>query len=62
MNEWISVQDKLPDKSGDYLVFCRNHNFVTISYFRGKSQWAKCNKYITHWMPLPESPKESDNS
>lgn len=61
MSEWISVNDRLPDKTGDYLVFCSNWNFITISYFREKTTWAKNNKYITYWMPLPELPKESDN-
>lgn len=57
MSDWISVQDRLPDKAGDYLVFCCNHNFITISYFRGKTTWAKGNERITHWMLLPELPK-----
>lgn len=59
MNEWICTKDRLPDKPGDYLVYCCNWHFVAISYFRGKTTWAKNNKYITHWMPLPEPPETS---
>ena len=64
MNKWISVKNGLPEIKGYYLVCYYDSYFdsygIDIVYFRGKSQWAKCNKYITHWMPLPEPPKESD--
>lgn len=60
MSEWISVKDRLPEMKGYYLVCYPfyNRQEINIVYFRGKSQWAKCSKYITHWMPLPEPPKK----
>ena len=48
MGKWINVKDRLPESAGWYLVF-----------FRGK-KWPFDNHYhkVTHWMPLPEPPKE----
>lgn len=67
MSEWISVKDRLPETAGEYLVVyhpcywdaVREELRVGIDTFRGKTAWAK-KKYqrVTHWMPLPESPKE----
>lgn len=68
MDEWISVKDRLPDKAGEYLVaFHPCHwdmvnwsvRLVGMDTFRGKSAWAKKKfQRVTHWMPLPEPPKE----
>lgn len=64
MNKWINVKDRLPEMKGYYLV-CYHYPYIDrydidIVYFRGKSQWAKRNEYITHWMPLPKPPKDGD--
>lgn len=66
MIEWISVNDRLPNEKGDYLVTyhpCHWDNVseevcVGIDNFRGKTAWAG-NKYkrVTHWAPLPEPAK-----
>ena len=66
-NEWVSVEERLPDTAGEFLVVyhpCYGDKVtseirVGIDSFRGKTAWAK-RKYqrVTHWMPLPESPKE----
>lgn len=67
MSEWISVEERLPETAGEYLVVYHPCHWdavsekvcVGIDTFRGKTAWAK-KKYqrVTHWMPLPESPKE----
>ena len=68
MAKWISVEERLPDAPGEYLVsfhpchwdnVCWKVEKVGIDTFRGKSAWAK-KKYqrVTHWMPLPEPTKE----
>lgn len=68
--EWISVEDRLPDKEGDYLVFIVDYlgetRMETMKLFRWAnrfdwsahmgSRWEDSNT-ITHWMPLPEPPK-----
>lgn len=58
-SEWISVEERLPDLYGTYLVYTHD-NRIKLGYF--------CELVIglppsfddfavTHWMPLPEPPK-----
>ena len=63
---WISVEDRLPEK-GEYLVVYHPCWWDDVEYdkicvgmdtFRGKTSWAKKKfQRVTHWMPLPEPPK-----
>lgn len=43
--KWISVEDRLPDKLGYYLV-------------KVDERVASSRHYVTHWMPLPNPPKQ----
>lgn len=57
---WVSVKDRLPDKIGKVLVV--DNGKVDINSWAGKYEgWYYVNKNITHWMPLPEPPKENNN-
>ena len=62
MGEWISVKDRLPDKQDLYLVY--SSGTYTVQWFNGyewviySDEWAFEAHEITHWMPLPEPPKE----
>lgn len=67
MSNWISVNDRLPfSKYGesDSVLTVSESGIYEILYFDGGC-WCKptgeirnaCTK-ITHWMPLPEPPKE----
>ena len=74
--KWISVKDKLPEtdeerRSPLVLVWVRRPKTVgwhSLSYFY-HGEWdiltgqidVAYGKRITHWMPLPEGPKEEDN-
>ena len=68
VQEWISVEDRLPKDSGDYIVVHRNKYNGSIStaldtYIKCKigGWWANDYAYdVIHWMPLPEMPKEND--
>lgn len=55
--EWIKVTDRLPSKYGRYLI-CRlgakKIHFETWN----NTNWAYNSSDITHWMPLPDLPKE----
>lgn len=62
--KWISVKERLPENGGVYLC-CLNSEFRTICYFDG-GQWddsenAYVTHLVTHWMPLPNLPKEDCN-
>jgi hypothetical protein len=66
--EWISVEDKLPEAKGEYLVAyhpcfwddVKKEIKVGIDSFRGKSAWAQ-RKYqrVIAWQPLPPPPTEA---
>lgn len=68
MSEWISVKERLPEKGGCYLVHQMNPRFKTsfiqhARYSENQRKWlgaqALCSlNFVTHWMPLPEPPKE----
>ena len=57
-NEWISVEDRLPEETGKYLVSTKNGVVYQTKYYSG-GKWGQKDKgkNITHWMPLPEAPK-----
>lgn len=66
---WVSVKDRLPEETGEYLFVYDNY-YVTIGWFNAyKAEWRLGlsrigpigPENITHWMPLPESPKEDDD-
>lgn len=58
---WISVKDALPKKSGKYIVCTvKGSVYCTSAVISGDEACFKSdiNTHITHWMPLPEAPKE----
>ena len=65
--KWIPVTERLPEKSGEYLVTyhpcywddVESEILVGVDTFRGKTTWAKA-KYqrVVAWMPLPEPYRE----
>ena len=66
VQEWISVNDRLPEESGMYIVTANDGHAQRVSFV----QWQKKNRMwnltgarsywrVTHWMPLPKQPKES---
>lgn len=63
--KWIPVTERLPDKSGDYLVWtvwdnCTNLEYSVVHKAFNASDSIPNDAEIlcTHWMPLPEPPKE----
>lgn len=57
---WISVEDEMPEDNVEVLTI-NKFNFPVVCYrFRGYWFSRHGNEYvgITHWMPLPEAPKE----
>ncbi len=66
---WISAKDRPPEDGEDVLAYCTDgeeSRIVPVNYANGV--WYDCVfntvmifKTITHWMPLPEPPKEVSN-
>ena len=73
-NDWISVDDKLPDEDGEYLI-SMYHRFMiggiykkytgrfVAKYYAEYKEWRIMNDVcttVTHWQYLPELPKEDN--
>ena len=69
VQEWISVDDRLPEPKHEfdarnwYLVALSNGVVKELAYeFHNHSVfgygWRETAYPVTHWMPLPEPPKE----
>jgi hypothetical protein len=59
MSEWISVEERLPEESGWYLVNIFvpfDLDFMNLSHYSKGYGWNN-PATVTHWMPLPEPPK-----
>lgn len=70
---WVSVTERLPDESGNYLTAFGEGKAMAVNEFmhprdwlteegseadpNGKWYWGG----VTHWMPLPDPPKREDN-
>ncbi len=69
MNEWISVKDRLPHRDWDnyLLLSVKPYNTVIVGWFDGNkflhtsigSELIMDLINVTHWMPLPEPPKDN---
>ena len=57
VQEWISVKDRLPEESGEYLTCCGDYDGICVLYYevlKTKGKWrTKWKDDVTHWMPLP---------
>ena len=62
MTKWISVKDRLPDNDVPVMIY--NYDVNIGVYYKNKFHAFDENgypfeiNYVTHWMPLPEPPKE----
>jgi len=69
--EWIKVEDRLPEKEGTYLVCAKEYEKATVAEYNmiGGKKWIALQNVgtyddwdydciVTHWMPLPENPKQ----
>lgn len=61
-HQWIKCSERLPEDSGMYLTFNRVYNCVptgiSINLFRRDVHFGTA--HVTHWMPIPEPPKEEE--
>ncbi|HLX53151.1 MAG TPA: DUF551 domain-containing protein [Aquella sp.] len=73
MSGWISVKDELPLDYFEVLYIAITDTGIKeiMTGHRQKGEWTHCccfyltkilqNCTVTHWMPLPEYPKENKN-
>lgn len=73
-NEWLSVEERLPDEElnqikrlfpgeneVEVLVMIEGAYIATTLYWDGEKFYDETSTYeVTHWMPLPKSPKEDE--
>ena len=65
VQEWISVDDRLPEESGYYLVFTDIGRIALLAYSKKYQAFnAHDDSYseeyvipVTHWKPMPNPPK-----
>ena len=63
--KWISVKERLPEKRGTYLCnyeFEESGRIVMSCDYLGDKGWSFMTAHVTHWMPLPDSPKEDSDA
>lgn len=63
---WIPVTERLPEERCDYLVFAvggawRQISSIEIAYWDGDRFLVQSFNAVTHWMPLPEPPKDGES-
>lgn len=67
VQEWISVEDRLPEEKVNCIVhyrhaYCDNDGYWAIGfccYDGEKFQFDSAYK-VTHWMPIPQPPEDYD--
>lgn len=62
---WHSVKDGLPDTDRDVLVACRSKSGaynIDKGYSNGERMVHRGHAEATHWMELPDPPKEDDHA
>lgn len=69
MSGWISVKDALPEPGEQVLTLDRFKNMRNRELYEFRNgtrlflpDGLKPVEHITHWMPLPEPPKEERNA
>lgn len=65
--KWISVKERLPEHSQAVMVYIADRGSVMLTHFFGDFALARVgvesgfsDHGVTHWMPLPEPPKDSE--
>lgn len=63
---WIPVTERIPEHEDPVLCFIKNGQQDILQFDKFENLWVGMQwKYkrhaVTHWMPLPEPPKEKDN-
>ena len=69
VQQWIPVAERLPVKAGKYLTVVKSvlgdgDNYIRLLWYGHGFHYSdpdigdvQMNKYVTHWMPLPQPPE-----
>ena len=64
VQEWISVDERLPEEKVNCIVhykhaYCDNDDYwaIGICFYNGEKFQMDWSYKVTHWMPLPKPPK-----
>ena len=64
-SRWISIKDRQPERGSDVLVYVPRyhpHNNRRHARYSINGRWQNVRgELVTHWMPLPEPPKENND-
>jgi len=68
MSEWISVEDRIPEKAMPCMVYIADRGSVMLTNFNGDFALVRVGyptgfsaHGVTHWMSLPEPPRSKDD-
>lgn len=62
VNQWISVNDRLPNEDDCYLVVIESEICVSIDIAEySENRWHKHDK-VLYWQPLPKPPKDGEQN
>ena len=57
VQEWISVEDRLPEQGEEAICIAADGDMMIGKYTEWGWMFPCYFEELTHWMPLPESPK-----
>lgn len=65
VQQWVPVSVRLPEEHGEYIVVIKGTNRATTLLYHPIGGTGRCPGSlapypVTHWMPLPEPPKENE--
>ena len=67
--EWISVKARLPENDTRVLAYCKDRCIHDMKWSWADNAWYDKGSaavylagFVTHWLPLPEPPKEEHHA
>ncbi len=70
MSDWVNINDSMPSEGTEILLYGTESDFSEMTIYLGDymdgffAYMTPCNRFegrlnkVTHWMPLPNPPKD----